>query len=73
MRLPTIVLLSWLLNPLVLLTGCAATHAAGIRRMAEHRLKHCRTAVFDSHCARQSRDYCRANGLEDDCGQGISF
>ncbi len=55
-------------------SGCVATHAAGIRRMAEAKLAQCRKGTINgvqaAPCYRETRDFCRAHGLERTCGEG---
>lgn len=59
----------------VIFGGCIpATREAGIRRVAEHKLATCRqsTANVDQRhaCNVETREYCRARGLEGTCGEG---
>lgn len=57
-----------------LLSSCAewtATHKAGVRRVAESRLKFCRQGkAWAPFCYTESRNFCADAGLEDTCGEG---
>lgn len=56
---------------LMLLAACA-TYPAGVRRMAESKLKFCRQGrVSAPLCYEEAKRYCLARGLESTCAEGF--
>lgn len=56
----------------IMLLACCipATYKAGVRRLAETKLKACGQSVV---CYAEVRTYCRDRGLEKTCGEGIVY
>ncbi len=50
-----------------------ATHEAGIRRMAESRMRFCQFGdrTWQKPCIAEVQSYCRAMALEKTCGEGF--
>ncbi len=62
---------------IILLAGCPATYEAGVRRMAETKLRLCLarsvTPEARANCVAEVRAYCIERKVERGCGEGLTY